>query len=209
MPDEIMNRPSAHDTFVRRRAAELAEPEVTRWLNRGGARDGEDIAFTIETLAKVLDAHSSGYDIAKELDDRYGWYGIDTYLIEILDGDHARRAIEELTKQWVICCGIKPALSVGDHVIAKLWKRTGQVGTVADIRPETAQYGIRYADMEETSRYIVNFEDVTYHVGVDVGSGESVTATSECTCPQSLYYLSEVNDSTCTLSEEEHQKINA
>jgi hypothetical protein len=28
-----------------------------------------------------------------------------------------------------------------------------------------------------------------------------------CTCPEKMYYLSEPNDSTCTLSEEEHQRL--
>lgn len=97
----IMLRPTRHDECVRRRAAELALPELKHWL-RFGENDNE--ADLIEALTKVIDG-SDGYQIARALE-RDGWCS-DSSLVEILDGDFVSDALRELVAQWEMCVGSK------------------------------------------------------------------------------------------------------
>ncbi len=64
MSDELMKRPKLTDEFVRRRAAELALPEVKRWMNCPQITD----AFLIRDLERGL-ADVGGYDCAKNFED--------------------------------------------------------------------------------------------------------------------------------------------
>ena len=89
MSEELMKRPHYGDEFVRRRAAELALPEIKRWI---GAPESSDA-------------------------DLIGWTR-DSQLVEILeDGDFLEDARDELVRQWVKCLRVELVIPVGAAVI--------------------------------------------------------------------------------------------
>lgn len=146
----LMLRPTSFDLCVRRRAAEIALPQVKGWL---GSDLQESDAELIDTLAKHM-RRGDGYEIAQTLERDGGWQS-DSYLVEIFDEDFVGQAESEMVRQWVQC--IRPAMpfSVGDLVN---WK--GEHYSVCKLMPEEAKYGVRIDGMQPNSYYVVNVEDL-------------------------------------------------
>lgn len=165
----IMCRPSMRDEYVRRRAAEIMLPYVKRWGGRGfgGVEDDE----ILEDLMSVV-SDCGGYEMAKRLDETHGW-SVDEHLVNLLGASDApREAVEEMTKKWVRCLGIKLDLSKGSRVMAKnMWSRRGEVGEVVEHMPELAKYGVRFPGMDENSYYNVPAEDVFIPAVAEVANG--------------------------------------
>lgn len=145
--NDLMLRPNSLDGCVRRRAAELALPELKRWRFFEQS-DAELISLLMRHLSKA-----GGYEIAKSLESE-GWCP-DTALAEMLDGDFLSEAERELVAQWVICRGITLDLPIGTPV---LWR--GVTGTICRHDAKLAQYGVRTPDLAEHTSYSVNAEDV-------------------------------------------------
>lgn len=145
----LMLRPRRRDDCVRRRAAEMALPQFKRWM---GAGSGYSDADLIKLLMKHIDGWD-GYTIAKSLERDCG--DADPGLVEIMDSDFISEALNELTRQWVRCLGIKLDLPIGTLV-----DHRGEKGTIADLRPDLAQYGIQLPSNIEGMLRIVIAEDV-------------------------------------------------
>jgi len=108
-------------------------PEVIEWMDdvlppEGFERD-EEIAGIRNDLIKVLcyggsgqniiDIYSlDGYKLAKELEDRCNWFGIDTDLVMILNKsiDFLNAIHFQKVKNWVRANGIKLEHKVGDYI---------------------------------------------------------------------------------------------
>lgn len=146
----VMLRPTRSDEIVRRRAAELALPEVKRWQSDLGP-DSE----VIEDLMRCIGG-ADGYEIAKDLED-LGWCS-NAYLVDILDENFIGYAEDELVKQWVKCLGIKLEIPVGTPVSINFCKKAG---VVTNHYPETAKYGVRTPEQSETSCWILLPEEVS------------------------------------------------
>lgn len=166
MPEttELMKRPSKSDCIVKRRAWELFMPSVKRYL---GSEWSESEAPHIEKqMIDILDEFSDGYGMARELE-RKGWEE-DRGLVDLMDeGEYFLTVAHgELLKQWVKCYGISPDRSVGDEVMAEIYNRRGQVGVISTIYLDEAKYGVRYPEQDNTSHYLVEYENVKDVPGV-------------------------------------------
>jgi hypothetical protein len=151
-----MERPTRYDECVKRRAAELALPEVKQWLGQGFATDDEIIEDLMDCIGE-----DDGFAIVSELKERKHWE-CDSQLVEILDGNFIHTAKDELEKQWVKCLGVKLDIPIGTQVQFKNPKRLrmGTSGEVVKHYPESAKYGVRTPDQPKTSNWILLPEDI-------------------------------------------------
>lgn len=149
----LMERPSFRDDFVKRRAAEIALPEIRAWC--GADSNDEDIIYS---LMKVANEFSNGFQFAKSLEDRCGWSSADSFLVDLLDNGWCKQALEELTAQWVKCLGIVPQFSIGDRVRWRRKFREERFGIVTRIFADQAKYGVRFDGMEESTYGVILFE---------------------------------------------------
>jgi hypothetical protein len=144
----VLKRPSFRDDFVRRRAAELALPEVRGWVGAGPT--DEDI---IKDLMKCL-SPGDGYEMCRDLE-RNGW-AVNSELVEILnDGDFISTAKLELVVQWVKCLRVTLNIPLDAQVDYR-----GKPGKIVKLFPDTAEYGIHTPDLEGNSWYVLAAEDV-------------------------------------------------
>lgn len=163
--DGVMLRPTRRDEVVRRRAAEMALPEVKAWM---GSTEGESDASIVETLMNVIGC-GDGFTIAKALDDK-GW-NADAELVELMDRGFVRDAESELIKQWVQCVGVKPKHAIGETVTMLCGFQGANRGVIVDVREDEATYGIHTASQTEKQRWVIAYEDVEpVEVGVEVSS---------------------------------------
>jgi len=153
----IMLRPTRSDVCVRQRAAEMALPQFKLWM---GSTDGQPDSEFIETLMKVIGG-SDGFVIAKNLED-FG-YSADAELVSVMDGDFLGDALREMTKQWVTCLGVKLAIPIGAEVDYS--GQRGGRGTVVNLGPEVAEYGVRMPGMADNSYRVCAAEKVTLAEG--------------------------------------------
>jgi hypothetical protein len=146
----LILRPDARDGVVRRRAAEMALPEVKRWL-------GGDAAYYTDTdlIAKLMKhlTRADGFEIAKSMD-RDGWNS-DSGLVKILDQGFIYDAEREIVSQWVRCLGVKLEIPIGATVE---WR--GQTGEVVSRDEALAKYGVRMPDQKDGWRHVCNAEEV-------------------------------------------------
>lgn len=100
---EAPPRPLVNDAMVREAAVKL--------LAR--AQRGEDP----EDLVSAYRPHLNGYELARELDDRFYW-DVDAALVEDLDGMSwaVREVHEAACKQWVTEYNIQPPLLDGTEI---------------------------------------------------------------------------------------------
>ncbi len=143
----LMLRPRRYDAIVRRRAAEMALPQVKRWIGPSSQSD----ASLIKELMKHIGG-PNGFEICKSLD-RDGWCCGDK-MVEIMGEDFISDAEKELVRQWVRCLGIKLDLPIGTVV-----EYRGERGVIASYDEELAQYKIQVPSQAEGTLWIVNAED--------------------------------------------------
>lgn len=157
---DTMKRPNMAEKYVQQRAAELCLSDIRRW--QPVANDDE--RELMDDLMKVLGSHRNGYELAKELERRCGW-DPDADLVAILDNCSycCTQAINELTRQWVICLGIKPAHAVGDRVRLSMSYGGHKDGLVVKVNAEQASYGVRVTGQSETAHWVVFCESVLGH----------------------------------------------
>jgi hypothetical protein len=150
----LMKRPTQYDECVKRRAAELALPEVKGW-NLDIGSDEDVIKFLMKHINRL-----GGYEIVKSMESD-GWDNADSELVEIMDEDFIGTAERELVKQWVKCLGVKLEIPIGTQVrIKKPRKATEGTGEVVNHYPEEAKYGVRTPDLDKMSNWILLPEDI-------------------------------------------------
>jgi hypothetical protein len=143
----VMLRPRRIDPCVRRRASEMALPDVKRWL--GYVEDSDE--ELIRCLMKHIDG-GNGYEIVKSLE-HDGWSNADGGLVDVMDSDFIDLALRELTEQWVCCLGIRLVLELGANVCYR-----GQAARIVKLMEDVAQYGVRTPDIEGTAYYVCDAE---------------------------------------------------
>jgi hypothetical protein len=148
----VMLRPSIADACVKRRAAEMALPEIKRWLRSGGPVQQTDEEI-ISSLMKFVCTHD-GYEAVKAMDED-GWAGTNSELVEIMDQDWIIDAQRELTRQWARCLGITLKFQLGQRV---MWR--GMEGVVVNRDEELAEYGVRTPELTEKQWHVCREEDV-------------------------------------------------
>lgn len=144
--DGLMVRPTRYDKCVLQRAAELALPQVKRWLGSGFNASDDDI---MEDLVDCID-EGDGFAIVASLKSRHHW-DCDSELVEILDGGFVYIALSELEKQWVRCLNVKLDIPIGTPVKIK---SRNESGVVVKHYPEDAKYGVRTPEQEKTANWI-------------------------------------------------------
>jgi hypothetical protein len=145
----VLKRPSFGDDFVRRRAAELALPDVREWLGADSQRDID----VMKDLMNVLSC-GDGYEICRDLE-KLGW-AVNSELVTVFDmGDFIETAKTEMVVQWVKCLGVKLDLPLGAPVDYR-----GRLGTVVKLFPDTAEYGIHTGDQPANMYHVCAAEEV-------------------------------------------------
>lgn len=147
----VMMRPTRRDEVVRRRAAELALPQVKRWI--GYTTDSDNCLIT-QLMNHI--GGGDGYEIVKSLE-QDGWCGNDS-LVDIMGEDFIGAAEEELVAQWVRCLSVKLNVPIGAQVTIK---RRKEVGIVTKHYPDVAKYGVRTAEQPETSCWVLLPEEIS------------------------------------------------
>lgn len=161
MPEttELMKRPKKSDCIVKRRAIEMFMPKVKSYL--GSDWSESEQPHIEEQLMKVMSANRDGYEMARELENNYGW-AEDRSLMYLMDEGESllSDAHRDILGQWIKCYGISPERKVGDTVSTNHWHRKGQVGTITKIDKEKAEYAVHFDDQEATSAQIFLYEEV-------------------------------------------------
>jgi hypothetical protein len=144
----VMLRPCFADDCVRRRAAELALDEF-EGLGYGFDEDDDDDAYVSreEAIAVLMDAihgRERSFRLVFERDVSYETPSA------IFNEQYVYDALRELMEQWVACLKIELVLSIGAVVTCDAAGETGEVrGAVAELRPATAEYGIKTMDLPD------------------------------------------------------------
>lgn len=155
-----MSRPSIFDEAIIRTVARKLSPKVASWLGEGGVDVSEELFEAIDNALSW-----DGYRIARSLEDGAGWEP-DEELVRVLERafTEAHTARDELTRQWVVSEGIKPAHKVGDKV---QYKKEATVYEVTKIDEQLARYVLFSEALGHvrsgpgTHGSYINFEDVT------------------------------------------------
>ena len=125
-----------------------------------------DLEQIIADLDEVYDSSSSGFEMAKELEDGYntfGYYTINSQLVELLESlDRlANDKKRENIKDWVKAHNIKPTLKKGDKVKLKLAPffslNVGDEVYVNYLKEDTAHYVID-KDPNRNGGIVVEYE---------------------------------------------------
>jgi hypothetical protein len=136
---EAPPRPKVTDDMVREAATKL--------LADNGIHEG------VDDVVSAYSTYADGYDIAKRLDDTYGW-DVDAYLVDVLDGlDDAVKSIHRKACQaWVLEHNIQPPLPSGTHITR------GVICGVSSYVPAT--YQVKENGCTKEGRFLlVKFED--------------------------------------------------
>jgi hypothetical protein len=112
--EHIRNRPKMYDEATVQLAAEKCADALFRDFPDDFQADNR--AQIVTELTDVFQYSHDGYERGRALDQRHGWV-IDAELVEVLDGDFLRRALEDRTAAWIQAECIQPRLAVGDQVI--------------------------------------------------------------------------------------------
>lgn len=161
---------SDSETFTMERPTKLTEAQEEQFfkdmarkiIEDGHSRD--DIEEIIEDLKK-LSLSDSGFEMAKELEDRYCAYDIDSSFIEFLEGFGYGKGsrIKENVIAWVKAHDIKPKLKKGDKLkvntcISFTYKPGNEI-FITGIQPETANYTV-WEDMDRNGGYLFAYEQI-------------------------------------------------
>ena len=145
-----------------RKVAEGLLPEIKMW-SEGDIGPDEQV---LEDLREILEKEApdaDGYTLARAME-RDGWYGVNSELVEILDGAFsiAHSVEEDAVKEWVTANEIKAPLVAGTMV-----KTKHGVGPIVSIMEDTAKYIVqtdRFLEKNpsqagKASGIVVAFED--------------------------------------------------
>jgi hypothetical protein len=164
----MTKRPNARDEDIRLKAATEMAPKVVEWLQAEGDSDSDVESVAID-LASVVDYREDGYEIAKALDDRFG-YSPNASLVDVLDcfGFVVRKHLVEAEKKWVLGNGLK-GQEIGSMVIhtgrALINKRNHSLGIVCN-NEETGKSTVAMQDhwlsaaKGGRSGYVLPWEDL-------------------------------------------------
>jgi len=137
-----------------------AAVKVVDALIKSGYLNAEDRDGAVRELMNVGGLWRDGYEIAKELDDRYSW-DCSMDMLEYLDRYHydLHLLVEHAQKEWAAENNIQPPMEVGTRVNVK-----GDTGVITGINEYGAAQFLVAIDGEKdmaggTRRRIVNFED--------------------------------------------------
>lgn len=152
---EAPPRPTVTDEMVREAAVKI----LTR------ARCSEDP----DDLVVAYHPNMDGYELAKELDQHFGW-DVDAALVETLDGMHwaVRELHEAACKQWVAEWNIQPPLPDGAEITR---------GFIHKVCPHSAAcYQVKQHGCAQEGRFlIVKFEDATATAALSKSLPNTVT----------------------------------
>lgn len=154
-----MDRPKTATEEIKTAAA----TEVAQELLKCGHLEDSELGQAIKDLCN-MSCNDDGYEIAKELDDRYYW-DCRMEMVDVLDGYGwaVRKRIEAAEKSWAEDNNITPPIPVGSRVTME---RRGESGTITGVYEYgAAKYliaidGDKGAKEPTRRRSIVNFEDV-------------------------------------------------
>lgn len=135
-------------------AAQETIAELNRW--QGNAFEQSDANH----LAKCAELHQNGYDLAKELDRRFGW-DIDAEIVEVLDG-HSRTLEQFRNKDlqaWVDKNKIEPPIPLFTRVKSLGFGRkiSGTIKGIYESRP--CSYKVKEDGCENETRYVILWWD--------------------------------------------------
>lgn len=126
----------------------------------------DSIETVISDLDEVYDSSSSGFEMAKELEDGYntfGHYTVNSQLVELLESlDHlANDKKRENTKEWVKAHNIKPKLKKGEKVKLRLAPffslNVGDEVYINYLKEDTAHYVVD-KDQNRKGGIVVEYE---------------------------------------------------
>jgi hypothetical protein len=140
---KVPKRPTATEDIIRTAAKELLKDPVFMGIDEMYAED----------IVEAYDSFYDGYELAKELDNRYGW-DINIEMVNSLDGMDSivSNMVREKEREWVKEYDIKPELEVGTKI------KQGIIKGVDEYRPAT--YKVQ-REVETRKGYyrLVKFED--------------------------------------------------
>lgn len=134
----------------------VAATTVVDRMIKAGLIEAQDRDESINDIARVGGAWHDGYQIARELEKRFGW-DCNMEIAEGLDGfaGMVGDEIEASQKDWAARNNIQPPLPLGARIRARAWG----LGTITEIYERgPAQYIIEPDDRPGVNA-IVNFED--------------------------------------------------
>jgi len=114
-------RPNGSHAGVMGLVADDLMPNVMGWFQ--GEEDETEVR---EQIMEVLDDFHDGYEMAKELEDRYGW-DADSELVDVLDGASFYGPRKKAVMAWIRDNAITPKLSIGQVVKAKQGKYSKEI----------------------------------------------------------------------------------
>lgn len=149
-----MKRPSIRNNEEMMK--ELAKIVASDYLNEDSADEN-----TIERICRSLKYHyqDDAYELAKDLENR--GFDIDSDIVSNLESVYrdSRKIEQNYIKNWVIENNIEPKLNIGTEVkISKRYK--SESGTIKEVDRDIAQYAVNTPDQKETSRWLINYEDL-------------------------------------------------
>ena len=129
-----VSRPLDDEDDVIAVVADRLWPSIKLWLERKRDVYSEDKCR--DDLKYVLTEYFCGFDMAKDLEDAFGWKRVDASLVRLLEkGSELRRfAHKERVRDWVRKIDLRPKYAVGDVVThgkepGKIYSVNGVDGT--------------------------------------------------------------------------------
>lgn len=110
-------RPNRMSDEVLAGIANKLMPRVLQWLQM--EQDNPEATDAAKDIKAVLEVSSDGYKMAKELEDRHGWDGADSDLVDILEGADYYGTLQIALKAWVKDNDLKPKYEVGEVVTVR------------------------------------------------------------------------------------------
>ncbi len=130
----LEKRPNAHTEAVRAYVVEEVLPDVLAWFEED--HDEEETDEIRSQLGEVIQEHRNGYEMAKALDEEFGW-GPDSGLVKILEGLSWWPVISDACAAWIRDNEITPKLAQGQLVKYQEWRRKEvHQGEIVKIDPE-------------------------------------------------------------------------
>lgn len=146
----------------------MKRPEITPEIIKTGVQrlsEQENRGWSEKHIKAVVESYYmdiNGYELAKRLDDDYGW-DVDAELVGQLDEltSYVREAHKEAQEEWVKANNITPKFNAGDRVcfMGAFSKVTGTIDGIYEHMP--ARYIFKEdGRLSDSHRLIVPFEDV-------------------------------------------------
>ena len=127
----MQNRPTEKDEAVKILAAVEVENMLQKWFKDSA----EEPEYDLKEVARYLierPSYKNGYELAKDIESEFGFYGIDADLVETLDsvGYAVNKAVIAETKKWVEENKIVCPFPIGQKVMVKKDKEEGEVNKI-------------------------------------------------------------------------------